>query len=80
MQYTIRGIPPAVDRALRRKAREDRKSLNDVAIEALRHGVGIGEEAPRYRQLRDLAGSWVEDPEIDAAIAAQDRIDEALWK
>jgi len=80
MQYTIRHIPPALDRALRRRAREDGKSLNAAAIEALRHGVGIGDELPRYRQLRDLAGSWVEDAEFDAAIADQHRIDEALWK
>ena len=35
MQYTIRNIPDPLDAALRRSAREQGKSLNDVAIEAL---------------------------------------------
>lgn len=80
MQYTLRKIPPALDRALRRRAKDDGKSLNDAAIEALRRGVGIGDEPLRYRDLRDLAGTWVEDPEFDRALADQHRIDKRLWK
>ena len=35
MQYTIRGVPPVVDDALRMRARETGRSLNEVVIDAL---------------------------------------------
>jgi SOS-response transcriptional repressor LexA len=35
MQYTLRNIPPQIDQALRRRALSERKSLNQVTIEAL---------------------------------------------
>jgi hypothetical protein len=34
MQYTIRGIPPKVNNALRARARAAGKSLNEAAITA----------------------------------------------
>lgn len=80
MQYTIRSIPKALDAALRRRARDEGKSLNAVALEVLRDGAGLAPERPRRRQLGDLAGSWREDPAFDRAIADQRRIDRALWK
>jgi hypothetical protein len=56
------------------------KSLNEVAIEALAKGVGVT-GAPRKRRSADgIAGSWIEDKAFDEAIAAQDQIDEDLWK
>lgn len=78
-QYTIRSIPPAVDAALRARAKAEGKSLNEVTVDALARGAGLGEEPVRYRDLRDLAGTWLEDPEFDEAIARQDTIDPALW-
>jgi hypothetical protein len=48
---------PRFDAALRRRAREQGKSLNEVVIEALVRGAGItGERAPQ-RDLRDIAGT-----------------------
>lgn len=75
MQYTIRNIPPAVDAALRRKAREERRSLNDVAIEALVRGLGLRDDAVRRRDLADVAGTWVADEATDEALDDQRRID-----
>jgi hypothetical protein len=80
MQYTIRGIPPAVDVALRERARAAGKSLNDVAIEALAQGVGVIGAIRKRRNLDDIAGSWKTDKAFDDAIAAQDQVDEELWK
>jgi plasmid stability protein len=79
MQYTIRNIPPHLDEALRRRAREQGKSLNEVTIEALAHGTGVSGEQSRQRDLSDIAGTWQEDPEFDQALAEQDVIDEKLW-
>ena len=42
----------------------------------------VREEAMKqilYYDLDDLAGTWKDDPEFDAAIADQDRIEELLW-
>ncbi len=80
MQYTIRNVPEYLDAALRGAARQQGKSLNEVAIEALARGAGIGERQCRQRDLRDIAGSWRRDPVFDSALAAQDAIDEEMWK
>ncbi len=80
MQYTIRNIPQDVDRALRRRAREEGKSLNEVAVDALRRALGLTEEPVSQRDLKDVRGTWVDDPEIDAALADQRRIDPDLWR
>jgi hypothetical protein len=80
MQYTIRGIPPAVDAALRRRAKATSKSLNQAALEALMEGVGIENPPKKRRDLSDIAGTWVEDKDFDAAIADQHQIDPDMWK
>jgi hypothetical protein len=80
MQYTIRNVPNALDEALRRSARERGKSLNQVAVEALARGTGVTEERERQRDLGDIAGTWRKDPAFDRALAAQDTIDEEIWR
>jgi hypothetical protein len=79
MQYTIRNVPEYLDAALRNCAREQGKSLNEVAVQALARGAGIGEGPRRRRDLREIAGSWRKDPAFDSAVAAQDTVDEAMW-
>lgn len=79
-QYTIRQIPSAVDKSLRRKSRIEGKSLNTVAIETLSAGLQIGGEEIRHNDLDFMAGSWVEDKKFDEAIAAQDGVDPGLWR
>jgi plasmid stability protein len=80
MQYTIRNVPNSLDAALRRRAQEQRKSLNEVAIEALARGAGISGDRSRKRDLSDIVGTWQNDPAFDEAIAAQDTVDEDLWR
>ena len=80
MQYTIRGIPPDVDKALRRRARASGKSLNETARDALTEGAGVGPTRRKRRDLSDLVRSWKPDKELEEALADQDRIDEELWR
>lgn len=80
VQYTIRKVSDILDTALRRQAREQGKSLNKVAIEALARGAGISGHLRRQRDLRDIAGTWRNDRAFDRALAAQDAIDEDLWR
>lgn len=79
MQYTIRNIPEHLDAALRAAAREQGKSLNEMAIQALARGAGLEDVPLRKRDLTDLASTWREDAAFDAAVAAQDTIDDELW-
>ena len=78
-QYTVRNIPPAVDRALRQRAEQEGKSLNQVAREALKRGVGLPESDPELHDLDQLIGTWQEDPAFDEAIALQDEVDPEAW-
>jgi len=80
VQYTIRDVPLYVNEALRQKAKTEGKSLNQVAVEALTVGAGLGDKPVKRRDLSDLVGTWVEDPEFDAIIKEQDQIDPEMWK
>jgi hypothetical protein len=80
MQYTIRGIPVAVDNALRARARADGKSLNEAAVAALAKGAGVARAPQKRRDLGDIARTWKADKAVESALAAQDRVDEGLWR
>ncbi len=79
VQYTIRGIPPDVDQALRRKAHQRKISLNQLLVEELANATGASSKR-RYRSLKPLAGRWKEDPEFDRILADQRQIDWSLWR
>ena len=81
IQYTVRNVPRKADEALRRRADELDVSLNDVLLRALLKEAGMAEgEKGAHHDLDDFVGSWEEDPEFDAIIAEQDRVDEEKWK
>ena len=80
MQYTIRKIPPHVDMELRRRADKERKSLNEVALQALERGLDLVDPPIRHHDLDDLIGTWVEDSEFDRAIEEMDQVDTELWQ
>jgi len=79
-QYTLRAVPPVVDRALRRRARQEAKSLNTVAVEALARGLELDAKPVQHTDLDGLIGSWQEDPAFDRAVAEFERIDADAWK
>ncbi len=82
MQYTVRNIPKKVDQALRKKAKEQGRSLNDVVVDALAIVTGVAEAAKpiKHCDMSDIAGSWVEDPEFDKIMREQDQIDPEMWR
>lgn len=80
LQYTIRGIPAFLDQAIRLRAKEEGKSLNTVAREALERGLELDATLMKHTDLDDLIGSWQEDPAFDAAIAEFGKVDEEVWK
>ena len=77
VQYTIRGVPPEVDRALRQKAAQRKQSLNQVVLDELTLAT-IGR--PIRADFMDLVGKWTPDPAFDEIIASQRQIDSEKWK
>jgi hypothetical protein len=79
-QYTIRAVPPAIDRALRRRAKQEAKSLNAVVVEALARGLELDAKPVEHTDLDTLIGSWQEDKGFESAMADFERVDEDAWK
>ncbi|HSU37931.1 MAG TPA: hypothetical protein VLJ38_00145 [Polyangiaceae bacterium] len=79
MQYTIRKIPPALDKALKARAKQLGKSVNELALEALAQSVG---EPVRRRELRRMPGSWTpaDAKAFDRFLDEHRQIDAELWK
>ena len=69
-----------MDQAARSRARQEGKSLNAVAMEALARGLDLDVKAPEYTDLDFLIGSWQEDPAFDDAIAEFNQVDEEAWQ
>jgi hypothetical protein len=80
LQYTLRAIPKTLDAALRRRAKQESKSLNTVAVEALARGLDLSPTPVEFADLDSLIGSWSEDPAFDNAVADFSRVDPADWK
>ena len=81
LQYTVRGVPRSVDRALREKAKRERKSFNQVLVEALARDAGLGSQEPViHTDLDFLIGTWVSDPATEAAFQEMRQVDERDWK
>jgi hypothetical protein len=77
IQYTIRGVPPEVDRKLRQKAARRKQSLNQVVLDELAKATS---GQTKKASFSDLVGTWTPDPEFDEIIASQRRIDWEKWK
>jgi hypothetical protein len=79
MQYTLRHIPPELDRALKQEAKQRGLSVNQLVLELLRKSTGL---APKRRNLREMPGAWSkqEAKRFDQLLAEQRRIDEEVWK
>ena len=80
MQYTIRNIPKDVDRALRKRAKAEKKSMNQVALDALRAGAGLNGEVQRRTDLEWFFGSGPLEPAVLKAIEEQDVVHPDDWK
>ncbi len=78
IQYTIRGIPPNVDEALRQEAMRRNISFNQLIVEELTSISGVSGRT--YRSLAGIAGQWEEDAEFDKVLEEQRKIDVSLWQ
>lgn len=80
MTLTLNNLPPAVEDELRRRAIAEGKPVDQVALDVLARGLNLPPQPVKYRDLSDIAGTWVEDPAFDDAIRDQDQVDPEAWK
>jgi len=87
---TLRNVPMTLTRIIRRKAAEERTSINRTVIRLLEESVGNGPRKPAkkhqgrppHHDLDKLAGCWgrEEAAAFDEALKAQRVVDPELWK
>jgi hypothetical protein len=81
IQYTVRGVPPDLDAALRREARASGKTLNALVVETLEHAKLPKERAhddldwfidgtPAHDECTDAALAWLDALPTEPALAA----------
>lgn len=80
IQYTLRGVPSVLDRALREEQKRSGESLNRIALNALARGLGVSEGKTTFHDLDEIVGTWHEDPAFNSAVVAHAQIDSDLWK
>lgn len=79
---TVRNVPPELAKALQEEKARRGKSLNQVVLDLLTQGLGVGLGKSRSNGLAQLAGVWSDEDleEFQAAVAVTEQIDEELWK
>jgi plasmid stability protein len=78
IQYTVRNVPERVDQALRARAHQERKSINQLTLEILAEAVSENDHPKR--NLASIAGTWASDADTEEALEDQRRIDPELWR
>ena len=80
IQYTLRGVPPQLDRVLKKRAKQSGKSFNKMVIETLNLQAFGSSKVPEANVFNELFGANTLDKDFDDAIKDQSRIDEKLWQ
>ena len=75
-QYTVRGVPPEVDHALRERAKSRKISINQVIVEELSKAT-IGSK--QFSDFSDLVGRWTPDPAFDEVAEGQRQVHPEDW-
>jgi plasmid stability protein len=82
---TIRGIDTSLDQALRKAAKAESNSVNQLVVNILRERFGLA-KAPRHTRrhhdLDELFGAWSENhyQDVENALQQQRGIDPELWR
>lgn len=79
IQYTIRNIPEAVDKVIRKRAEQSGKSFNQTVVDLLSLQTFGTTDMPE--DTYDwLFGANTLDAGFDDAIADLSKVDEGLWR
>lgn len=80
IQYTIRNIPPAVDKVIRKRSLQSGKSFNQTVVDLLALQT-FGTENPKIDNNFDwLYNKKTLDEPFDDAVAELSQVDEKLWQ
>lgn len=82
---TIRGVEEEVADKLKTTAAKQGKSINQLALEIVKEGLGLKKEkkfSREYDDLDHLFGRWSDNEfkEIHARINQERYVDEELWR
>jgi hypothetical protein len=82
---TLRNLPPEIARAVHRRAKQKKTSVNTAVIDLLEESAGTRAHTSvpvRYHDLDHLAGTWTENEAaaFETLLTEQRRIDPELWK
>jgi hypothetical protein len=82
---TLRGVDPELESRLKQAARENGKSVNQAALDALRRQFGLDQGrrfAREHHDLDHLFGRWDERQfqEIQSRLDVQRQVDAELWQ
>lgn len=82
---TLRGVDSDTAEKLKATAKNQGKSINQLAIDLIKESLGLKKEkkySRRYTDLDDLFGRWSDDEfnYITGKIAQERQIDPELWK
>jgi plasmid stability protein len=79
---TVRNLPPDVATELERERKRQGASLNQTVVEALRRGLGLGQER-KSNGLGALGGKWTEEEFAafeESVRELGEQVDEELWR
>jgi ribosomal protein S24E len=82
---TVRGIDPIIAEKLRRAAKAQGKSVNQIVVETIQKSFGLDKQkkfTQTYDDLDHLFGKWSQEEfdQIQGKIDAERTIDEELWQ
>ena len=82
---TIRGVEPEVADKLKLTAAKQGKSMNQLALEIVKEGLGLkkkGEFSREYDDLDHLFGRWSDGEfrKIHTKIEQERQVDQQFWK
>jgi plasmid stability protein len=82
---TVRGIDESLSKELKRAAKAEGKSVNQVVIESIRSRLGKGNEkrfTAVYHDLDHLFGKWSQEDfdAIQGKIDSERKIDREIWE
>ena len=78
VQYTIRSIPPQLDKKLRQQSEITGKSLNELSIESMMVGLGIAKDQKKFSDLDWFVGSLPKDNKFDDSLKWLDSLPKDL--
>ncbi len=84
-KITLRGLEPSLKEKLKRAAKKEGKSINQMVKDALKQHLGMSKEKKFtlvHHDLDHLFGRWSEDEfkRIQRKIDSESKIDEDLWQ